>query len=181
MKRLAIALVALTAGFLGNLAFSQEAGGIPEDIMKELNYIAGTWESEGKVGGEEQTGGFTCRWARTDDKKKVCLIGHFSYKTGDEVKSGVTLIGWNAAKKCIEDRGFDANGGNGILYWTVKSSTEWQGQMITVEDGKEVKSEAVLIKKGPSEVVMETESEEGEVARFVFRKVKTERKKKAKE
>ena len=24
----------------------------------------------------------------------------------------MNLIGWNAAKKCIEDRGFDANGGN---------------------------------------------------------------------
>ena len=50
-----------------------------------------------------------------------------------------------------------------------------------VENGEEVKSEAVLIKKGPSEVIMETESETGEVARFVFRKVKKERKKKAKE
>ena len=34
--------------------------------------------------------------------------------------------------------------------------------------------EAVLIKKGPSEIVMESESEQGEVARFVFRKTKQE-------
>ena len=149
--------------------------------MKELDYIAGTWETEGKIGEKEQTGGFTCRWARTDDKKKACLIGRFSYKTGEEVRSGVTLIGWNAAKKCIEDRGFDANGGNGVLYWTVKTAKEWQGEVIMVENGKEVKSKAVLIKKGPSEVVMESESEEGEASRWVFRKVKQERKKKAKE
>ena len=181
MKRLAISLAVITVAFLGNLALAQEAACIPEDIIKEIDTFVGTWKSEGKIGDEKQTGGFTCRWARTEDKKKVCLIGNFSYKTGNEVRSGVTLIGWNAAKKCIEDRGFDALGGNSTLLWTVKSPTEWQGQMIMVENGKEVRSETVLIKKGTSEVVMETESEEGEVARFVFRKVKTERKKKAKE
>ncbi|MBC8871904.1 MAG: hypothetical protein H8E44_20945 [Planctomycetes bacterium] len=93
----------------------------------------------------------------------------------------MTLIGWNAAKKCIEDRGFDANGGCGRLLWTVKSPTEWHGEVFRVENGKEVRSEAVLIKKGPSEVVMESESEEGEASRRVFRKVKQERKKKAEE
>ena len=149
--------------------------------MEELNFLVGTWKSEGKIGDKVQTGEFTCRWARTGDKQKICLIGRFSYKTGDEVKSGVTLVGWNAAKKCIEDRGFDANGGNGVLYWTVKSPTEWQGEVFMVDDGKEVKSESVLIKKGPSEVVMESESEDGEVSRFVFRKVKEQGKKKAKE
>ena len=87
----------------------------------------------------------------------------------------------NAAKKCIEDRGFDANGGCGRLLWTVKSPKEWRGEVIMVKNGKEVKSEAVLIKKGPSEVVMESESEEGEASRRVLGKVKQERKKKAKE
>ena len=65
------------------------------------------------------------------------------------------------------------------MYWKVKSPTQWQGEVLMVEDGQEVKSKAVLIKKGPSEIVMESESETGEVARFVFRKVKRERKKKA--
>ena len=148
--------------------------GIPKDIIKELDNLVGTWEVEGKIGDLTQTGSFTCRWARSENKKKVCLIGRFSYKTGDKVRSGVTLLGWNAAKECIEDRGFDANGGNTTLRWTIKSSTMWQGDMITFEDGKEVKSEVVLVKKGPSEIVMESESEAGDVARFVFRKVKDE-------
>jgi hypothetical protein len=55
---------------------------------------------------------------------------------------------------------------------------QWQGEVVMVENGKEVKSEAVLIKKGPSEIVMESERETGEVARFVFRKAKREPKKK---
>ena len=41
-------------------------------------------------------------------------------------------------------------------------------------------SKAVIIKKGPSEIVMESESETGEAARFVFRKVEEEPKKKDK-
>lgn len=181
MKRFGfvIAVLAISAACLPQTALAAEASGIPDEIVKELGSLVGTWEVEGKVGDKQQTGGFTLRWARTDEKEKICLIGEFSYKTGEEVKSGVTLIGWNAGKKCIEDRGFDANGGNATLYWKVKSPTQWQGEVVMVENGKEVESEAVLIKKGPSEIVMESESETGEVARFVFRKAKRERKKKS--
>lgn len=181
MKRLTIAFVGMAMTFLCNVTFGREEAGIPDEIVKELDGLAGTWEVEGKVGEKEQTGEFTLRWVRTQDKQKVCLMGRFSYKTGGVPRSGVTLIGWNAAKKCIEDRGFDANGGNGVLYWTIKSPTKWEGEVSMVENGKEVKSKAVLVKMGPSEVVMESESEEGEASRWVFRKVKQERKRKAKE
>jgi hypothetical protein len=102
------------------------------------------------------------------------LVGRFFYKSGDWTQSGMNLIGWNSVKKCMEDRGFDANGGNATLYWTVKSEKEYQGNYVMVENGKEVKSKAVLIKKGPFEIVIESESETGEVSRFVFRKVKVE-------
>jgi len=181
MKRLSVGLVVMAFAFLGNMALAQEPAGIPTEIIKQLDAFAGTWEVEGKIGDVEQTGGFTCRWARTEGKKKVCLIGRFSYKTGGTTRSGVTLIGWNAAKKCIEDRGFDANGGCGRLLWTMKSPTEWEGDVSMVENGKEVKFKAVLIKKGRSEIVMESESEEGEASRWVFRKVEKEGKGKAKE
>ena len=183
MKRfgLLIAMLAMSAACLPTTALAQKAVGIPGEIVKELDSLVGTWESEGKVGDKEQSGGFTCRWARTDEKEKICLVGRFSYKTGDEIRRGITLIGWNAAKECIEDRGFDANGGNVVLYWKVKSPTQWQGEVVMVEDAKEVKSKAVLIKKGPSEIVMESDRETGEVARFVFRKAKREKKKEAKD
>lgn len=178
MRILTITLVAFTV--LCGVVHAQEPSGIPENIIKELDSLVGTWETEGKVGDKVETGGFTCRWVRTDDKKKVCLIGHFSYTTEDATRSGVTLIGWNATEKCIEDRGFAAFGGNARLLWTVKSPTEYQGKFLMVENGKEVKSKGVLIKRGPSEIVMESESDTGEVARWVFRRVKEEGKKKPK-
>lgn len=164
MKRLTTALAAMAIAFLGNVAFGQEASGVPEKIIKELDGLVGKWTVEGKIGDKVQTGGFTCRWARTEDKKKCCLIGRFSYKTGDNTRSGATLVGWNAAKECIEDRGFDANGGNARLLWKVKSPTVWQGEAVMIENGKEVKSKVVLVRKGPSEAVMESESETGEAA-----------------
>ena len=157
---------------LCSIARAQEPAGIPDDIIKELDLLAGTWKSEGKVNGKEQIGGFTCRWARGEDRKKCCLIGRFSYTTGDETRSGVTLIGWNAAKKCIEDRGFDALGGNATLLWTIESPTLWRGDITVVEDGKAVKAKADLVKKGPNEFVYEAEMETGEVTRIVFRKAK---------
>ncbi len=61
------------------------------------------------------------------------------------------------------------------------SPTLWQGDVSVVEEGQEVKGKIDLVKKGPSEVVYEAELENGEAARVVFRKVKEERKKKAKE
>jgi len=90
---------------------------------------------------------------------------------GDKTRSGVTLIGWNAAQNRIEDRGFDANGGSGMLLWTVGSTGEWKGDLTFVADGKELKSTAVLIKKGPREIVTEGTTATGEASRYVFRKV----------
>ena len=177
MKRVTIVFVGMAVALLGNVTFAQEASGIPDEIIKELDSLAGTWVVEGKVGEQIQTGGFTCRWMRNrEDKRKVCLMGQFSYETGGSARSGVTLIGWNAAKNCIEDRGFDANGGCAVLYWTVKSPKEYQGEVIMVQNGREVRSKAVLVKKGPSEIVIESESEAGELSRFVFRKVEPDRK-----
>ena len=97
------------------------------------------------------------------------------------MRSGVTLIGWNAAKKCIEDRGFDVLGGNATLLWTVESPTLWRGDITIVENGETIKAKADLVKTGTSEIVYEAEMDNGDTARVVFRKVKRERKKKAKE
>jgi hypothetical protein len=166
------------AGIL-QIATAQDPA-IPDEIVKELNGLVGKWESEGKVGGKDQVGGFTCKWARSEDKAKVCLIGHFSYKTEGEVRSGVTLIGWNAAKKCIEDRGFDVLGGNARLLWKIESPTVWKGDISVVEDAEAITAKADLVKKSPTEFVYEAEFDNGDTARVVFRKVVTERKKKAK-
>ena len=176
-----IAVLAISAACLPQTALAQEASGIPDEIVKELDRLVGTWKAEGKIGDKQQSGEFTLRWARTEDKKKICLSGRFLFVVAGEETRGVTLIGWNAAKQCIEDRGFDASGGNGVLYWKIDSPTLWKGESIDVADGKTVTGKVFLVRKSPSEFVFEAEYENGDVSRSVMRKVKRERKKTAKE
>ena len=64
-----------------------------------------------------------------------------------------TLISWNAAKKFIEDRAFDANGGNAILRWTIESPTHWRGDIVAVRDGETLTAKADLIRRSESECI----------------------------
>ena len=182
MKRLTIVLVAAAIALtsLHRATSAEEAGGIPDEIVKELDSLVGTWETEGKIGNKRQTGEFTLRWERTAEKKKICLSGKFLFVVDGNESRGVTLIGWNAGKQCIEDRGFDANGGNDVLYWKVKSPTLWKGELVSVADGETVTAKADLIRKSDTEFVMEAEYDNGDISRSVMRKAERERKKKAK-
>ena len=176
MKRLAISLIAVAASCIGTVAVAEDKPGIPDEIIAELDGLVGTWAVDGNVGDKKQTGDFICRWAQNRQNRRCCIIGDFSYTIGDQLSSGVTLIGWNATEGCIEDRGFDAQGGNGRLLWTVKSPTHWTGVITIVRSGEEVEAEAHLIKKEDGSIVYEAEGDDGKVARHVFTKVKKERK-----
>jgi hypothetical protein len=178
MRSTAILSLATFVMLLTAPAVAQEASGIPDEIVEQLDGLVGTWKAEGKIGDKKQSGEFTLRWARTEDKKKICLSGRFLFVVDGEETRGVTLIGWNAGKQCIEDRGFDANGGNGILYWKVDSPTLWKGESIDVADGKTKTGKVYLLRKSDSEFVFEAEYENGDVSRSVLRKVKRERKEK---
>jgi hypothetical protein len=183
MKRLSIFLVVVTfaATCFPKTAPAEEASGIPDEVVKVFDDFVGKWEAEGKIGDNAHSGIFTCRWARTEAGKNVCLIGKFSYETGGEERSGVNLIGWNSAKECVEDRGFNANGDNATLYWTLESPNHWRGEIIAARGDETITAKADFIKKSESEWVMEAEYDNGDVSRVVYRKVKRERKKKAKE
>lgn len=178
--RIATTFILATAVLCGT-SRAQDTAGIPDDIIKELDTIVGTWEVEGKIGNKTQSNGFTLRWVRGDKGKKYCLLGR-TYEMIDGVKKqkGITLIGWNAVENCIEDRGFNADGGNGRLLWKVIKPGQWEGRISMVDEGKEVKSAAVLIWKSPTEIVTEGKLETGEAVRFVFHKVKDAPKRKAK-
>ncbi len=56
MKRLSIALAVTTAILIGNVAIAQEQTGVPEEIVKELGYLVGTWRFEGKLGDDVMSG-----------------------------------------------------------------------------------------------------------------------------
>ena len=61
-----VTLLSVTAVFLGSAkTFADEQPGIPDEIIKEMDWLVGTWKAEGEVGGKTQAGEFTCRWAQT--------------------------------------------------------------------------------------------------------------------
>ena len=179
MKRFGfvIAVLAISAACLQQTALAQESSGIPDEIVKELDGIVGTWKVE--LADPQQKWEITFRWERTENKEKICLSGRsFSVIDGRRLH-GVSLVGWNAGKQCIEDRGFGADGGNGVFYWKVESPTLWKGEQVMVVEGETVTGKVELIKKSDSEFVVEAEYDNGVVSRSVMRKVKRERKKKA--
>lgn len=178
MKRLAIPLIVVAVAFLSNVASGQEAAGIPEEIIKELDFCVGTWRFEGKTGDKELTGRWTGRWAYTKDKKKICLIAESTFVIDGVTVNWVGLMGWNAAKKCIEDRGFNASGGSQVISYKVISPGKWQGEVVAVENGREVRSKQDLIRKGPSEAVIESKSETGQEVIWVLRRIQAEGKQK---
>ena len=53
MRCLSITLAVI---LVGNLAIAQEQGGIPEEAAKELGYLVGSWNFEGKIGDDVMAG-----------------------------------------------------------------------------------------------------------------------------
>ena len=62
------------------------------------------------------------------------------------------------------------DGGHNTIFWTKESDTHWRGVMRSYTDGTVVESKADLIKKGSDEFVLESETDDGVVSRFVYRR-----------
>lgn len=152
----------------------QQQGGVPADIVEQLEYLVGTWKVTGHLSDEEFTGTVSYRWAGGRGKRKCCLATNWRIKRGDEANPGISLIGWNTAKKRLVECGFNAAGGCSMMIYTIKSPTEWRGEFSEVHAGQEIKGKGVLVKKGPTEFVYEGETTTGETGRLVFQKVTEE-------
>jgi hypothetical protein len=133
MKMLAVALT-VTSVLLGSgLAFGEEPVETPKEILKELGYLVGSWKTEGRTGDEKSTGTWSARWAQG----KHCLIEQSSYTQAgeDQPRISAGVIGWDPIKKRITHHNFWSNGECYSLRWAVKSPTEWEGELVGVEEG----------------------------------------------
>jgi hypothetical protein len=176
MRPVSIALGLTTAVLIGGMTAAEEPAGVPKEIVKELSYIVGTWEFEGKTGDDAMTGTVSYRWAKGKPKEEYGLVENWSYKEGETSVMGVGLMGWNAAQKCFVESGFNSAGDYFLTHWIVKSPTQWQGEGTDSVGGQEVPNKGVIVKNGPAEFVYEGETTTGETSRIVFRKVTKERK-----
>jgi hypothetical protein len=175
MKRISIALSVTTAILIGNVTIAQEETGVPEEIVKELSYLVGSWKVEGKRGDDEFGGTATYKWAPNKEKHKYCLVTNWLVGPDGNIPPGISIMGWNSANRCIVESGFDAQGNFYETHWVVKSRTQWKGEFSNVRDGEKVEGRGVVVKKGPTEFVYEAETTTGETGRTVFTKVTKER------
>jgi len=175
MKCRVIGSVVLLAVLFVNVCVAQEPAGVPEEVVKELSYLVGTWQYEGEIGGKASKGTATYRWAPNKEKQKFCLVTHWMSTPEGKSQPGISLMGWNAADKCIVETGFGSQGNLYLTHWVVKSPEQWRSESSHVIDGEKVEVRGVIVKKGPSEFVFEGESATGVVNRLVFHKNAKER------
>ena len=173
MRCIVACLVANCVLFGSQWALAQEPVGVPDNIIKELKYLVGTWKIKGNIGDHEFESTTSYRWARNRDKKRYCLIATTLSKSdaANGTTAGADIIGWDAAKKQIVHHGFDSTGGCITLRWTVESTDKWTGELCIVDQGQEIKGSAEMIKRGPTECVYEAQTTTGVTARIVFDKL----------
>jgi len=157
-----------------NLTPDTEPAEVPKDFLKEFAKMVGHWKTEGRSGDAKTIGTWSARWA----PGRYCLIAHCSFTPPgeDRPRTSAGVIGWDPIRQGITHNEFWANGECHTYHWSVKSTTEWEGKVISVGNGKESTSEAHISRKGPDEWVLERKDLDGEEIEVVFRRVKRMRK-----
>ena len=106
MRRQMIASTVVALLLSTGLSYGGEPQGLPEEIMKELGALVGTWEFEGEFGDQSFKGRFSARWG----PGKRYLIGNSRGSMGDVQTRGNSIMGWDPVKKQIVDCGFETLG-----------------------------------------------------------------------
>jgi hypothetical protein len=155
-------VVFLTAG----VGWSQERR-VPDEILRELNYMVGTWKAEGKVGEIAVQGKWSTRWA----PGKHCLMRESSVDIEGVMVTGIGVIGWDPAAERITEQVFFDNNDAALLKWKVLPSGEWEGTLTATQLGQPIERTVKLIKKGSGEMVYLEAASENEESRIILRKV----------
>jgi len=153
--------------------FGEEKPGVPEDYLKEQEYFAGNWIGKGRTGDDPMQVRMSSRWALG----KHCLIFTGATRTKGEQKlqHWTFVSGWDAKTKSILDAGFNSNGDSFTTRWTVKSPEEQEGDQTDIVGGKEFKSKAKVLKKGPASFIFIGETHDGKEVEILYKKVERRR------
>ena len=79
---------------------------IPDDIVKEIGALVGTWEVTGRMGEEELEMTWSARWA----PEKAYLVTRLSFEKDGKRSNHIGLIGWDPANKHVVDFHFGLDG-----------------------------------------------------------------------
>lgn len=141
---------------------------MPSEVIKELSYFVGNWKTEGITGDTKSRGHWNAIWA----PDYYCLSIDTAYRSVGEERGGHStgLLGWDAKNEEFMMHNFWSFNESYALRWRVQSDSEWEGELVGVEDGKEFTTKVKLLKKGPDEFVYSSKNAKGEDIEVVFRK-----------
>jgi hypothetical protein len=109
--------------------------------LKELEWMIGSWhDDDPRPSVEIQT---DCAWT----KNKNFMTRSFAFAIGDQVKkSGMQIIGWDAANKQIRSWVFDSDGGFAEGTWKRKGDRWVIENTATLPDGSRASATNIMTK-----------------------------------
>ena len=173
MKRIALlsCSLGLAVAFAG-LVQGQEKTQVPDEIVKELQFLVGKWSFEGRVGDGKVSGTITARWAQG----RYCLITQDSIDVaeGDAESIGrnraAGVIGWEPKNERITHGGFSSDGNAFLNWWKVTESGDWEGETSGTMEGQEGPSAFKITKHGKDKFVFESTTPEGQEIEVAYTK-----------
>ena len=158
----------LACMFATAMAYGQERVKVPDKIIKELQWMVGTWKVEGGSIENKVDGTWSARWS----PGKHCLMRQSSHKAGNQTLVGIGVIGWDGATERIVEQVFFSNNDSALLRWKVLPSGNWEGDVTGLQNGVKFERQAKITRKGPNESVYEEMTEGKTTCEVVLRKVK---------
>jgi hypothetical protein len=161
--------VALTT----SVSSSEEPQALPDEIRGELDWLSGTWQMKGRVGDVKLSGVWSARWADGEH----CLTRHSKSKRAGKngERIGISVIGWDAANKCIIEHAFFSNGDSLLLRWNDPSPNKWVGEVTGVEDGQQYTARATATKQNKDRFIYESETSTGDEVEILLTRTKTDK------
>ena len=150
-----------------------EESKIPQEVLKQLKYMEGTWEVVGNVENEEVRGIWSARWA----PGKHCLLRRSEHEIGGESVIGVGVIGWDGVTETITEQVFFSNNGSALLRWKVLPSGNLEGEISSYREGQKSAGKVTMTKDGSAKMLYRAKNSDGEEIKATMSKVERRGKK----
>jgi hypothetical protein len=152
-RLLAVMMLVILAG--------QSHAEIPDKVMKQMDFLVGSWEAEGTFQNQELKGIFEVRWA----PGKACLLLKSTWYLGGNVLEASGVSGWDAEKQQVIEYHYGSTDGGGMLviaYDTDKEPDAWVGTRLHIRpDKKRVEGTSRLVRKENAFRYITTETIDG--------------------
>ena len=176
MRRIVIALAVVAVLFSAGLSYGgeQEQTGVPEEVLKELSFMVGKWETKMFENGVEVgTATHERKWAPGGHCLIMTWLGE---KDGVKIH-GTAVSGWNAKTKQVVEHWYCSDGIYVSIHYPFAKMTEdaWVGSASVVEADGKVYREKCRLYKGKDQWVFTSVREvagQKVTLRNVTRKVK---------